>query len=554
MATHDYVIANGTGAAVRSDLNNALAAIVSNNSGSSEPGTTYAYQWWADTNANVLKIRNSANNAWITLRELDGTMLIEDGSASGPGLSFLSDTNTGFFSGGADKLGFTAGGVERLEIGSSEVVFNDPSNDVDFRVESNGQTHMLFVDGGNDSIGVGISNPGDYHASANAIVSSGGITLANTTMGSIFFADSATGTGEYVGQLNYEHSTNSMQFITNNSERIRIDSSGRVGIANNTPGSFDGGADDLVVGSGSGDSGITVYSGTSNLSNLYFADGTSGTAQYMGGMNYNHSNNALAFFTNGGNTRMSIDSSGNVGIGTTSMGAPLSFADSSALKIQFNGDVANFYGISKLAGGGSLGDGEFKFTSGNTGAGGFTFSSGGTERLRIGNNGHQYADCRDTSLASLTLRKGVSGADSIDYMQCRSSSNSALMVVKGDGDLENANNSYGSISDVKLKENIVDASSQWDDIKAIRVRNYNYKEETGLNTHRQLGVIAQEIETVSSGLVSESPDRDDDGSNLGTVTKSVKYSVLYMKAVKALQEAMDRIETLEAKVAALEAG
>ena len=104
MATHDYVIANGTGAAVRSDLNDALAAIVSNNSGSSEPGTTYAYQWWADTNANVLKIRNSSNDGWITLRELDGTMLIEDGSASTPGLAFADDVNTGIFSPDADQI------------------------------------------------------------------------------------------------------------------------------------------------------------------------------------------------------------------------------------------------------------------------------------------------------------------------------------------------------------------------------------------------------------------------------------------------------------------
>jgi hypothetical protein len=58
----------------------------------------------------------------------------------------------------------------------------------------------------------------------------------------------------------------------------------------------------------------------------------------------------------------------------------------------------------------------------------------------------------------------------------------------------------------------------------------------------------------SSPLVSsaESPDRDEDGNDLGTVTKSVNYSVLYMKAVKALQEAIERIEQLEAKVAALE--
>ncbi len=104
-----------------------------------------------------------------------------------------------------------------------------------------------------------------------------------------------------------------------------------------------------------------------------------------------------------------------------------------------------------------------------------------------------------------------------------------------------------------LKENIVDANSQWDDIKSLRVRNYNFKEETGHETFTQIGVIAQEIETVSPGLVSSQPNKDEEGNDLDTVTKAVKYSVLYMKAVKALQEAMERIETLEAKVAALEA-
>jgi len=72
MAQHDYVIANGTGAAVRSDLNNALAAIVSQNSGSTEPATTYAYMMWPDTTAGVMKMRNGANSAWIELFELDG--------------------------------------------------------------------------------------------------------------------------------------------------------------------------------------------------------------------------------------------------------------------------------------------------------------------------------------------------------------------------------------------------------------------------------------------------------------------------------------------------
>ena len=150
--------------------------------------------------------------------------------------------------------------------------------------------------------------------------------------------------------------------------------------------------------------------------------------------------------------------------------------------------------------------------------------------------------------------------------------------VYTNGNVQNTNNSYSSISDAKLKENIVDASSQWDDIKAIQVRNYNFKEDTGHQTHTQIGVVAQELETVSPGLVYETPDRetvqvpvldengeavlDENGEAVvdteeriaDTVTKSVNYSVLYMKAVKALQEAMTRIETLETKVAALEAG
>jgi hypothetical protein len=67
MATHDYDIANQSGANFRTDLNNCLDAIVSNNSNSSDPSTTFAYMWWVDTSNNVLKLRNSANNAWITL-------------------------------------------------------------------------------------------------------------------------------------------------------------------------------------------------------------------------------------------------------------------------------------------------------------------------------------------------------------------------------------------------------------------------------------------------------------------------------------------------------
>jgi hypothetical protein len=75
-----------------------------------------------------------------------------------------------------------------------------------------------------------------------------------------------------------------------------------------------------------------------------------------------------------------------------------------------------------------------------------------------------------------------------------------------------------------------------------------------LDAPNMLGVIAQEVEAAGmGGLVYESPDRDLENNDLGTVTKQVNYSILYMKAVKALQEAMTRIETLEAQNASFEA-
>jgi hypothetical protein len=145
MAQHDYIIANQSGAAFRSDLNNGLAAIVSQNSGAAQPSTTYAYQWWADTATGLLKIRNAANNAWITLFQLDGewtTLALENGTAAAPSLYFKdSGTDTGIFSPGADQVGIATNGVERVEFGTTEVVFNDGGADVDFRVE--GDTNAI---------------------------------------------------------------------------------------------------------------------------------------------------------------------------------------------------------------------------------------------------------------------------------------------------------------------------------------------------------------------------------------------------------------------------
>ena len=67
MAQHDLNIANQTAASARADINNALSALGSNNSGGSAPSTTYSNMTWYDTSANLLRIRNEADSAWITI-------------------------------------------------------------------------------------------------------------------------------------------------------------------------------------------------------------------------------------------------------------------------------------------------------------------------------------------------------------------------------------------------------------------------------------------------------------------------------------------------------
>ena len=81
MSQHDYAIADQPGATFLTDLNNALAAIVTNNSGATAPEATFAHQVWADTTNNKLKIRNAANDAWI-----------EIGALNMPGLNLLPKT------------------------------------------------------------------------------------------------------------------------------------------------------------------------------------------------------------------------------------------------------------------------------------------------------------------------------------------------------------------------------------------------------------------------------------------------------------------------------
>jgi hypothetical protein len=209
----------------------------------------------------------------------------------------------------------------------------------------------------------------------------------------------------------------------------------------------------------------------------------------------------------------------------------------------------------------SDGDGNPRVVVDSTGAVsiGAAASPYGSTRLYLGNgaSGNALFQANNThNVSGDVLQQSWLGSNcsntSSYFLLCGVVGVANRMYVYGNGNIVNTNNSYGALSDVKLKENIVDASSQWDDIKALTVRKYSMKEDN-LDAPNMLGVIAQEVEDAGmGGLVFESPDRDTDNNVLDTTTKHVSYSILYMKAVKALQEAMTRIEALETKVTALE--
>ena len=177
---------------------------------------------------------------------------------------------------------------------------------------------------------------------------------------------------------------------------------------------------------------------------------------------------------------------------------------------------------------------------------------------------------------------GISPDDNTsEFFNCFDSGSLRLRIFS-DGDVQNHDNSYGATSDERIKQDITDSGSQWDDIKAVKVRKYKKKDDVrqyGDKAWTEIGVIGQELEAAGMDkLVEEHPPDVDDilsDSAFGTLeddtenpnkdgsfpkkvkevkakVKGVKYSILYMKAIKALQEAQTRIETLETKVKTLE--
>jgi hypothetical protein len=378
MATHDYVIDNSTGANVRADINLVLQAILTNNSSSSAPSTTAAYMWWADTTNGVLKIRNSSNNDWVELLQLDGTLTLEDGSASTPGLAFRDDLNTGIFSSAADTFNVATGGVERMELGAT-TIFNEDGADVDFRIEGDTEANLFYVDAGNDRIGIGTSSPAvNLHVNGSTPT----LRVSNGTSQIVELKADAS------ASILRTTTNHPLLFGTNDNERMRIDSSGRLLLGTTTEGHANG--DDLTIAT-SGNTGLTIRSGTSSAGNIYFSDGTSGDDEYRGFISYDHSNNLFNFATNSA-SKMTIDSSGRLLLGTTTEGETsadnFTIADTSSdCGISIRSGTSNAGNI--FFSDGTSGNDEFRgYVQYNHASNYMRFATDSAERVRIDSSGN----------------------------------------------------------------------------------------------------------------------------------------------------------------------
>jgi len=479
------------------------------------------------------------------------------------------------------------GGHNVLQVDATKTYFYGGTNGVQFRTADNTSDLINITNAG--LVGVGTSSPQTLlHLSGL----NSGVGSANTIR--VTDTDTAVVTDQICGRIEFETADtgnpgincqidalysgsgggSKLQFRTGFAgalvDALHISDTGQVGIGTTSP------QHALVVGSGTDDAlNVDTQSAGGGVVLRSYDDGTTDYEPF--GIAAEYVNFYIRTGVNSSAEKARIDSSGRLLVGT-STASTAGNAQYARFRVSANTASSTGDGIlvlergepaSTMSSGDRLGriifsgntGGDFAYIdswvdgtpSGSVTPGRLVFSttadgaSSPTERMRIAKDGRHF-----TFSAGALTHRSPNGANSSDALfiglysgTSTTSGGAASFYVRTNGNVENTNNSYGAISDIKLKENIVDAKPQWGDIKALQVRNYNFKEG---QTHTQIGLVAQEVELVSPGLVSESPDRDEDGNDLGTVTKSVNYSVLYMKAVKALQEAMERIEVLEQRL------
>lgn len=145
MSQHDYIIDNQDGASFRADINSALQAIASQNSGATEPSQTFAYQFWVDTSNGLLKQRNSTNSGWITVATIGKTLVPDDSTQLTKAWVNFNGTGTVAIRGSYNVTSITDN-----NIGDYTVNFATPMPDTNYAISGlakgdNANSNVLWV-------------------------------------------------------------------------------------------------------------------------------------------------------------------------------------------------------------------------------------------------------------------------------------------------------------------------------------------------------------------------------------------------------------------------
>tara|TARA_R100001082_G_scaffold109249_1_gene86031 strand:+ start:58 stop:1413 length:1356 start_codon:yes stop_codon:yes gene_type:complete len=436
-------------------------------------------------------------------------------------------------------------------------VINDASADLDFRIESNGLTHALFVDGGTDTVTIGTSSTDAYSSADNLVVGTGsghnGITIfsANANQGTIFFADALGGDSDastYDGYIIYDHSARHFRFGTAGGERVRINSDGDLLLGSST----DAGYGPLQIGSTSTASTILqMLAADDGYNTIHFGDGTSGTARYRGYVQYNMADEAMMFAT-GATERMRIDSSGKVGIGTNSPSRNLTVSSSSQTDLAI---VAGTSSSAQLCFGDS-GDDNIGQIEYNNSSNYMALYTNTTEHIRIHSNGNVKIGQNTGTLLDncpLQIEREESSNDSCVRTK-NPSTNSRFHFdfwnssgTQGNITVNASSVNFNSTSDYRKKENV---NYDWDgttEIKKLKPAKFNF---IGSSDTIQ-GFLAHEVSSVVPIAVTGEKDgtekyTDEDGKEkTREVYQSMDVSKLVPLLVKTIQELEARIAKLE---------
>ena len=332
---------------------------------------------------------NLINNARILIGTTD------EGSAQADELTVANSTDAGITIRSGDSnqgsLYFsdvTTGAGEY----SGWLLYDHQNNNVTIGTDSN---ERLRIDS-NGRLLLGTVTEGNAYADDLTIASSGdtGLTIRSgaANQGNILFSDGTSGADEYRGQIMYNHVSNVFGFITDAIERMTIDSNGRLLLGTTTEG-YATYADKLTIAN-AGHCGMTIRSGSSHNGSIYFSDATSGTSEYDGYIEYQHTDRRFLFGT-AAQSHMVIDSSGNVGVGESSPSTLLHLKGSADtyLTLQAGTTSGNDGILFKNSAGTQKGvilfdtDNDYMF-----------FSTDNTERMRINSAGRLLVGTTETSV------------------------------------------------------------------------------------------------------------------------------------------------------------